>query len=228
MEKGHYETSCLTTPRHTMPLEKAVGIVFFMNRENRAKAPGPEKPSPAMAAAQRGEAQIRAAFDALYQQHGREVWSIVFARWLNAEVANDICQEAFLRLWQQWRQGEQIRNPRAWLIRVARNLAEDYGKAAFQRNGTQEPEYLASTVSGRLESPPEQLQRQEALALVRRYLQELAPSDREILTLRYGLDYSIEQIAETLGIHVAAVHMRLTRARQRLAARLLQTGEFSA
>nr|BAL52367.1 RNA polymerase sigma-70 factor, ECF subfamily [uncultured Planctomycetota bacterium] len=181
-----------------------------------------------MAASQRGEARIRAAFDALYQQHGREVWSIVFARWLNAEVANDICQETFLRLWQQWQQGEQIRNPRAWLLRVARNLAEDYGKSAFQRNGTQAPEYLATTLSERQESPPERLQRQEALALVRRYLQELSPSDRELLTLRYGLDYSVEQIAEALGVNVAAVHMRLTRARQRLAARLLRTGEFSA
>ncbi|MCS7166422.1 MAG: RNA polymerase sigma factor [Gemmatales bacterium] len=180
-----------------------------------------------MAGPRRSEADQRATFDALYQQHGREVWSIVFARWLNADIANDICQETFLRLWQQWQQGERIRNPRAWLIRVARNLAEDYGKSAFQRNGTQEPEYLASTLAGRNEGPTEQLQRQEALALVRRFLEELTPADREILTLRYGLDYTIEQIAEALDIHVSAVHMRLTRARQRLAARLRQTGEFS-
>lgn len=178
-----------------------------------------------MAASQRDAAETRAAFDALYQQYGREVWSIVFARWLNAEIANDICQETFLRLWQQWQHGDKIRNPRAWLLRVARNLAEDYGKSAFQRNGTQEPEYLA-TISAHVETPPESLQRREALALVRRYLKELATSDREILTLRYGLDYSIEKIAETLGINVAAVHMRLTRARQRLAARLKETGEF--
>ena len=33
-------------------------------------------------------------------------------------------QESFLRLWKQWQDGEPIHNPRAWLLRVARNLAE--------------------------------------------------------------------------------------------------------
>lgn len=186
---------------------------------------GPGKTNPTMAARSRAEAQAYSDFNALYQQYGREVWSIVFARWLNAEIANDICQETFLRLWQQWQRGEQIRNPRAWLLRVARNLAEDYGKSAFQRNGTQEPEYLA-TVSSSQPTPAEHLQKLEAMQLVRRFLQELAPADREILTLRYGLEYPIERIAQTLGVNISAVHMRLTRARQRLAARLAQTGDF--
>ena len=188
---------------------------------------GPGNTNTTMAVRSRGEAQDYSAFDAVYQQYGREVWSLVFARWLNAEVANDICQETFLRLWQQWQSGEKIRNPRAWLLRVARNLAEDYGKSAFHRNGTQEPEYLAR-VPGSQPAPPEQLQTCEALQLVRRFLQELSPTDREILTLRYALEYSIEEIAETLGINVSAVHMRLTRARQRLAARLANIGEFFA
>ncbi len=44
----------------------------------------------------------RAEFDELYQRHSREVWALVYGRWLNAEVALDIMQEAFLRLWKQW------------------------------------------------------------------------------------------------------------------------------
>jgi RNA polymerase sigma-70 factor (ECF subfamily) len=205
----------------------AFRCLIVLNTERAKNATGPGKTNTTMAVQSRGEAQTYSAFDALYRHYGREVWSLVFARWLNAEIANDICQETFLRLWQQWQRGEEIRNPRAWLLRVARNLAEDYGKSAFHRNGTQEPEYLA-TVSGSQPTPPEQLQKREALQLVRRFLQELAPTDREILTLRYALEYSIEEIAETLGINVSAVHMRLTRARQRLAARLANTGEFFA
>ena len=57
-----------------------------------------------------------------------------------------------------------------------------------------------------------------------RLLAELAPGDRDILTLRYALDYDANQIAELLGVNVTAVHMRLSRARQRLADRLTALG----
>ena len=74
----------------------------------------------------------RAEFEALYARHSREVWALAYARWMNADTAMDITQEAFLRLWKQWESGEEIQNPRAWLLRVARNLAEDYSKHAIR------------------------------------------------------------------------------------------------
>ena len=55
-------------------------------------------------------------------------------------------------------------------------------------------------------------------------LVHLAPADREILTLRYALEYDTNQIAELLEINPTAVHMRLSRARQRLAERLTAQG----
>src|SRR3984893_7489528 len=84
----------------------------------------------------------RADFEALYQHHSREVWSLAYARWMNADTALDITQEAFLRLWREWEKGERILNPRAWLLRVARNLAEDYAKSSFRRNGTHPPQTM--------------------------------------------------------------------------------------
>jgi RNA polymerase sigma-70 factor (ECF subfamily) len=64
----------------------------------------------------------------------------------------------------------------------------------------------------------------ERLDMVGQLLREMPEADREILTLRYALDYSSAQIAETLGINPAAVHMRLSRARHRLAQRLTAHG----
>ena len=54
-------------------------------------------------------------------------------------------------------------------------------------------------------------------------LEELPRAPRP-LTLRYALDYDATQIAEILGIQATAVHMRLSRARQRLADRLTAQG----
>jgi RNA polymerase sigma-70 factor (ECF subfamily) len=160
-----------------------------------------------------------ADFEALYQRHSREVWALAYARWLNADLAQDIMQEAFLRLWKQWQDGEAILNPRAWLLRVARNLAEDHAKSAFRRNGTHPPQTM-NGVKSHDPQPLDCLEREETFTQLREVLEQMSPPDREILTLRYGLDYNANEIAELLAINATAVHMRLSRARQRLAERL--------
>ncbi len=165
----------------------------------------------------------RPDFETLYQRHSREVWALAYARWLNADTAMDIMQEAFLRLWKKLEEGETILNPRAWLLRVARNLAEDHAKSAFRRNGTHPPQTM-NGVAARDVPPLESLEREETFAQLNDLLGELSKPDREILTLRYALEYHTEQIAELLGINTTAVHMRLSRARQRLADRLKAQG----
>jgi RNA polymerase sigma-70 factor (ECF subfamily) len=165
----------------------------------------------------------QADFEALYQRHSREVWAMAYARWMDADSAMDITQEAFLRLWRQWNEKETILNPRAWLLRVARNLAEDYAKSAFRKNGTQPPQVM-NGVRGRTKVPLEELERQETFGQLRTVLGELSEADREILTLRYALDYNANDIADLLEINATAVHMRLSRARQRLAERLTAQG----
>ena len=174
-----------------------------------------------------GPAVRLADFEALYERHSREVWALAYARWLNAETAQDVMQEAFLRLWKQGQDGTQILNPRAWLLRVARNLAEDHAKSAFSRNGTQPPQTM-NGVPARGRPPLERLEQQETFAQVRAILKQMPEADREILTLRYALDYNTEEIADVLAIQITAVHMRLSRARQRLAERLTAQGIVGA
>jgi RNA polymerase sigma-70 factor (ECF subfamily) len=164
-----------------------------------------------------------ADFEALYDLHSREVWALAYARWLNADLALDVMQESFLRLWKQWQEGAAILNPRAWLLRVARNLAEDHAKSAFRRNGTHPPQTM-NGVRGNGRLPLEQMERDETFGQLRGELEQLSQADREILTLRYALDYNANDIAEMLGIQATAVHMRLSRARQRLAERLTAQG----
>src|SRR5437868_2709749 len=119
----------------------------------------------------------RPDFERLYAAHSREVWALVYARWLNADLASDLMQEAFLRLWKQWQDGEAILNPRAWLLRVARNLAEDHAKSAFRRNGTHPPQTM-NGVKSHDPAPLESLEREETFTQLRGVLEQLAPPDR--------------------------------------------------
>jgi RNA polymerase sigma-70 factor (ECF subfamily) len=164
-----------------------------------------------------------AEFESLYERHSREVWAVAYARWLDGDLALDVAQEAFLRLWKCWQAGERIENPKAWLMRVARNLAEDTVKSAFHRNGTAPPEQLNGVV-GYEASPLDRLERAETFERLRTQIRELSESDRLLLTLRYAFEYDVAQIAEHMGIQASAVHMRLSRARQRLADRIIEHG----
>jgi RNA polymerase sigma-70 factor (ECF subfamily) len=142
---------------------------------------------------------------------------------MDSNTALDITQETFLKLWKQLETGEELKNPRAWLLRVARNLADDWAKSAFRRHGTQSDEYL-NTVARPGNAPLEEMVREEGFARIRAILDELPTGDREILTLRYALDYDSPKIAEILGVPVTAIHMRLSRARQRMAELLAAHG----
>src|SRR6266567_9102394 len=121
-----------------------------------ATPPTADVPRPGAASPTARPGQDRTNFDALYERHSREVWALAYARWMNADTAMDITQEAFLRLWKKWEDGEAILNPRAWLLRVARNLAEDHAKSAFRRNGTHPPQTM-NGVRGRDPQPLERM-----------------------------------------------------------------------
>jgi RNA polymerase sigma-70 factor (ECF subfamily) len=165
-----------------------------------------------------------ADFQAIYDRYSREVWAIIYARWLQNDAAIDIMQETFLRYWKHCQsRTEPIREPRPWLLRVARNLAEDYRKNAFQRNGTWQPQEF-NGIAGKSQRPSDSMEQQEVFARIRQVVAALPSADREILTLRYAMDYDAPQIAEILGLSIAAVHMRLSRARQKAAETLEAEG----
>ena len=170
---------------------------------------------------------VRKEFEAVYAQLHRAVWALAFARWMDSDSALDIMQETFLRYWKQCESGQKFDNPKAWLMRVARNLAEDYAKSAFRRHGTLAPELLGIFPS-KAQLPHEVLQREEAFQQIRGVLEDMPSADREVLTMRYALDQDAPQIAEFLGVPVTAIHMRLSRARQRLAEKLTAIGVTQA
>ena len=171
----------------------------------------------------RTEERVQEEFQKIYAAHGRAVWAVAYARSMNAETANDILQESFLRLWREMVKGLIVRQMRAWLIRVARNLSEDVARGSFQRNGTFGPE-MFETIGSKTESPDLRMETLELHQQLREGLQEIAPQDREILTMRYALDYEVPDIAKALELQPSAVHMRLSRARVRLAEILKSMG----
>lgn len=161
----------------------------------------------------------RHEIEQLYKDQSRELWALFYAHCSDPERAYDALQESFLR-WQAHK-GEPIRDVRAWLLRVGRNWLRDVARR--KSSSTRLTDKLDEQSAKALE--PSALMESEELRLeVRTALKELKTEDREVLVLRYALSWSSQRIAETLDSSAAAVDMRLSRARRRLAQLLEEAG----
>ncbi len=116
-------------------------------------------------------------------------------------VAEELVQEAFLRLHQLW---DQVDNPRAWLYRSLRNLALNH-----LRDHAREAQADAADGPGNETPPDEALDRLEAVGMVRLLLAELPPEDRVLIQLKYHDDLRYQDISERTGLSVSNVGYKL-------------------
>jgi RNA polymerase sigma-70 factor (ECF subfamily) len=152
-----------------------------------------------------------------FREYARELWAIFYAHCCDSERAWDAVQHAFLKLQEQ--NGTEIHDPRAWLLQVGKNWLRDVARA--REHAWRAPQRDDWTdLADRREDPAGSASRTDLLAKVRHLMSELRMEDREVLVLRYGLGWPSARIAETLDCSVQAIDMRLSRARQRLAALL--------
>ena len=144
----------------------------------------------------------RSSFEELVRFLHRKVW--------DAERARDLAQEVFVRALRN-----EPENPRAWLFRVATNLAHDEARTVLRRK-----RHLALLKSERetedeVPGAEEVLLAEEEWAQVRAALEAVNPRDREILLLwDAGLNY--REIAEVTDLAPGAIGTTLARARRRL------------
>ena len=139
------------------------------------------------------------ALEAIFLDLRTPVFTVLFRLTGNRELAEDLTQEVFLRLWQT-PPGPEVRAPRAWLFRVAHNLALD----ALRRPGAGTlPEQL--TDDGFAEDVHRRLDLEAALA-------GLPPRDREIVTLHWNGGLRFREIAEILELPLGTVLWRHSRA----------------
>ncbi len=166
-----------------------------------------------------GQTESRQDIEQLYKDQSRELWALFYAHCSDPERAYEALQESFLRL--QAHKGEPIRDVRAWLLRVGRNWLRDVARR--KSSSTRLTDKLDEQ-SSKPSEPSLLMEGEELRAEVRKALKELKSEDREVLVLRYALEWSSNRIATTLDSSAAAVDMRLSRARRRLAAILEEAG----
>lgn len=165
----------------------------------------------------RSETVRRTALE-LYDTHHRELATFVRALERDAQTAEDIVGETFVRLIDELRRGRTPEQPRAWLHRVAANLVVDGG-----RRRSVATRFLGRLVDHRTEPPlDEGLLQGETRREVREALSEL-PVDARTALMLAAHGFSGREIAATLGRSELATRSLICRARLRLRERLEST-----
>ena len=139
-------------------------------------------------------------------------------------VAEDIVQEAFMRLHAQF---DQVREPRQWLYRTVHNLAlnhrRDAAKLVSLNPPASEPSDLAEATDPQ-PLPDEQIARWEGIGLVRLSLEALDARSRELIRLKFNDELSYKEISERTSLTVGHVGYLLHHALKAIAAELAKTG----
>jgi RNA polymerase sigma-70 factor (ECF subfamily) len=132
--------------------------------------------------------------------------------------AEDVVQEALLRLHRTEAEGERIESPRAYLSTVVTRLAIDQLRSARVRRETYVGEWLPEPLLvSEEEDPARHAEVADSLSLAFLVLLEsLTPEQRAVFLLREVFDYPYEQIAEIVGKSQPAVRQLAVRARQQV------------
>jgi RNA polymerase sigma-70 factor (ECF subfamily) len=133
----------------------------------------------------------------------------------NAEDAQDVAQEVFLRCWRTQDTLPEVQNLRAWIFRVGLNAAKDLQRSAWRRRV--KPLVGAEVMPmAQTASVTDCLEDQESLQQLRQALIHLRPEEKEVFLLRQNGDLTYEQIAEMHNRPVGTVKTQMRSALQKL------------
>ncbi|QRO02529.1 sigma-70 family RNA polymerase sigma factor [Archangium violaceum] len=170
-----------------------------------------------------------AAFGTLVERHRALIFALMRRYTARPEDAADLSQQAFLRALEASRRVFSRWSPsgsapfRAWLIRIALNLAKNHARQGLRWRRValvEMPEPEASE-----ESAQESLERGERERQVRAAVLTLPRRQREVLTLRVDAGLGFRDIAETLGITETNAKVNFHHAVKRLRAQVAGTSE---
>jgi RNA polymerase sigma-70 factor, ECF subfamily len=147
---------------------------------------------------------------ALFERHQAEIFAYLYRLVNNRDLAHDLTQETFLRLLAQGDRLAEVENQRAWIYRVAGNLA--FNALKRRRLFAWLPWPMADALGLSRPDPADALGEETAVSQT---LAALPPHYRAVLLLYAHYEMSVREIAIALDISESNVKVRLHRAREK-------------
>lgn len=154
---------------------------------------------------------LQKKFELLFQEYSDAIYRFCLYKTSNEQVAHDLTQETFLRVWTTVSASKHIDKPKQYIYQVARNLIIDYYKSkkslsldAMQDNGFDPP---SSDMSAELSSE---------LSILRTCINALDKEFRDVIYMKFVEDMGISDIAKALKISENLVSVRIHRGKKQL------------
>ncbi len=165
----------------------------------------------------RGEA---AAFDAVYEALRARLFSFVLRMVGRREVAEELTQEAWLRLAARAARLREDTEIERWIFTVARNLCVSFLRTRGRERSVVVASELVEHLAAAGPSPSRQAESKEGLVRFERAIAGLPERYREALLLVGAEGMTPVAAADVCGVSAEAMRKRLERGRDMLAARL--------
>lgn len=165
----------------------------------------------------RAQGGDRAAFGALVREHGNEVYTLARRLVGDPHMAADVAQETLIRAWKALPNFRGDAALSTWLHRITVNTAWTHRRRARRHSGPPLDELVDVAAPMGADHPEVAGEMLELRGRLRQALDSLPEAQRQVVVLKDVYDWSHAEIAESMGISVAAAKVRLHRARARLA-----------
>ena len=161
----------------------------------------------------------QAAWEAIVRLHWRKIFNIAYKFVGKHDLAEDLTQDVFLKLYKSLDTFDRRANFQTWLISVSRNLCIDHYRSVRKERETMNrdinPADLSPIAPGR--NAEAMLEQRDRVELLRIALNKLAPTLRTAVLLRDIQELTYQEIADQLKLPEGTVKSRINRGRTELA-----------
>ncbi len=144
-------------------------------------------------------------YKSIYFEYSKSINSFLYYKCGNTEQSKDLCQETFLKLWQNCHKvGSE--KAKSYLYTLANNMFIDaFRKNQFKNKYVDQYEVERNNI----ETPLQTLEGSEAHLRYEKALKSLSSKKREVFLMSRSEGFTYQQIAERLTISVKAVEKRM-------------------
>lgn len=149
-------------------------------------------------------------FLSTYTEYSDAIFRFCLMKTSKREVALDLTQESFTKLWEYISDGNEVREMRPLLYRIAANLVIDY----YRKKKAESLDAL--TEKGIDIEGTDNINKNSQIEELYRKLEIIDPKYKDILILRFVNDLSVKEIAEIYDEHENTISVRIHRAVEKL------------
>jgi RNA polymerase sigma-70 factor (ECF subfamily) len=162
------------------------------------------------------------ALEELMNDYGQDLLRTAYFYLGDRHLAEDVCQEVFLRVYRKWSTFRGESSVKTWLMTITINLCRDKLGMKSNREEPVDPVLLKQASQSR--SAEDEMLRRLSRTTILKHVMELPAQYHEVLYLYYYLEMSTREIAQLTDSPEGTVRARLHRARELLSDCLQEEG----